>query len=233
MAFRSAFAFALALSQRGGDPNRALPLPAGGGSPYCAGGPPCHTALPAATQDGGVAADGCTSGCGDVQSISPSRPRDEEGFRRWFERELSTAPNQEAYSTLYADAVEAVVRWRRRFEGHPDMWKRLMKRDKVVKELIESAPVIQRVRELVEHESQLGPDERFTIVDLCSGKGYLSMYLAELLPPDKVERCVLVDIAWPRCGADMIGPGQMNWEHIYGSRTDEASGKQVRRGHSK
>ena len=41
------------------------------------------------------------------------------------------------------------------------------------------------------------PGERFTIVDLCSGKGFLSMVLSELLPSERVERCVLVDKAWP------------------------------------
>ena len=30
-------------------------------------------------------------------------------------------------------------------------------------------------------------DKKVTIVDLCSGKGYLSMLLSEILPRDKVH----------------------------------------------
>ena len=38
---------------------------------------------------------------------------------------------------------------------------------------------------------------RVEIVDLCSGIGYLGMFLSELLPPAKVEMITLVDIMWP------------------------------------
>jgi len=36
-----------------------------------------------------------------------------------------------------------------------------------------------------------------TVVDLCSGFGYLSMFLSEMLDPDRVKRMVLVDNGWP------------------------------------
>ena len=37
---------------------------------------------------------------------------------------------------------------------------------------------------------------KIVIIDLCSGFGYLAMFLSELLPPAKVERIVLVDKQW-------------------------------------
>ena len=57
-----------------------------------------------------------------------------------------------------------------------------------------------------------------TILDLCSGVGYLSLLLSELLEssgPDVVARFVLVDEAWPR--GDNTGPlrpGHINKDHL-------------------
>ena len=61
--------------------------------------------------------------------------------------------------------------------------------------------------------------EKFTIIDLCSGKGYLSMFLSEILPEEKVERCVLVDKAWAIASKETteLKPHHMNWDHIYGT----------------
>ena len=82
-----------------------------------------------------------------------------------------------------------MLRWRRRYRGNPRLWRSLFKGEKVVKEIVESAPVIAAVREVVAaHEG-----EKMTIVDLCSGKGFLSMILSELLPAARVERCILID----------------------------------------
>ena len=53
-----------------------------------------------------------------------------------------------------------------------------------------------------------------TVVDLCSGKGYLSMLLAELLPPDRVRGCVLVDKAWPRHDVE-VRHDHINPEHVW------------------
>ena len=63
------------------------------------------------------------------------------------------------------------------------------------------------------------PDTRFTVVDLCSGKGFLSMVLSEMLPTASVERIVLIDKAWPPF--DWKGPiaeHHISDEHIFGLR---------------
>ena len=50
------------------------------------------------------------------------------------------------------------------------------------------------------------------------------MFLSEMLPPDRVDRIVLVDKAWPRCGAESPLPHQMNWDHIYADRIELLEG---------
>jgi hypothetical protein len=108
------------------------------------------------------------------------------------------------------------------------VWLRTVKRGRLLKELLESLPVLDRVLRYVEQELPPPPrpslrapsssvaaaaaadgrgaegndggqraDGRLTILDLCSGFGYLSMFLAELLPPARVGSIVLLDKAWP------------------------------------
>mmetsp|Transcript_27497 Transcript_27497/g.55207 ORF Transcript_27497/g.55207 Transcript_27497/m.55207 type:complete len:247 (+) Transcript_27497:577-1317(+) len=47
------------------------------------------------------------------------------------------------------------------------------------------------------------------------------MFLSELLPPERVERCILVDKQWPMHN---LPPKQhhINWSHIYGSFKDSS-----------
>jgi hypothetical protein len=42
------------------------------------------------------------------------------------------------------------------------------------------------------------------------------MFLSEMLPPEKVDRCVLIDKAWPMCGSEPKAH-RMSWDHIYGT----------------
>lgn len=97
-----------------------------------------------------------------------------------------------------------------------------MKADRVVKELVEAAPVIDAVRSVVAQQ-QLAGGEKISIIDLCSGKGFLSMFLSEMLDPDKVERCFLVDKAWPPHDLEgEIKPHHISDAHIYGERPESA-----------
>ena len=92
----------------------------------------------------------------------------------------------------------------------------------MVKELVEAAPVIDAVRSVVAQQ-QLAGGEKISIIDLCSGKGFLSMFLSEMLDPDKVERCFLVDKAWPPHDLEgEIKPHHISDAHIYGERPESA-----------
>src|SRR6056300_1531145 len=90
-------------------------------------------------------------------------------------------------------------------------------------ELIESAPIIEAVKQVVSNGSS---SEKVTIIDLCSGKGYLSMFLSEMLSKEKVERFILVDKSWAIASKETkeLKPHHMNWNHIYGNNplTDES-----------
>ena len=146
----------------------------------------------------------------------PHLADDEREFSTWLSERLSAEPGAAEHAELFADAHASVLRWRRRYKGNPRLWRSLMKADRVVKEIVEAAPVLAAAREVV---AAAPPGERFTIVDLCSGKGFLSMVLSELLPSERVERCVLVDKAWPPF--DWVGPiaeHHISDEHIYGAR---------------
>lgn len=140
----------------------------------------------------------------------------EAEFRQWLDCKLANAPNADMYAALYSDAADAIVQWRRRYRGSPRLWRSVFKAERVLKELVETAPVIASVRSVV---ASMPKDERCTIVDLASGKGYLSMFLSEMLPSERIERCFLVDKAWP--AHDWEGPiasHHISDEHIYESR---------------
>lgn len=112
--------------------------------------------------------------------------------------EIRNCPIYEAYETLCEKAIDVVRAWSVRFSSRPDIWARFVKNKdqnltRVVKEFIEAAPVIYRVLNNVENDTS---GDKLTVIDLCSGFGFLSMFLSELLPADRVSRIVLIDNRW-------------------------------------
>ena len=59
-------------------------------------------------------------------------------------------------------------------------------RETLLKEINERIPVINAILESVK-QLEVAEGEKLTVVDLCSGYGFLSMFLSELLPPEKVS----------------------------------------------
>ena len=108
----------------------------------------------------------------------------DEEFGAWLLDEVKDCPGRATYSTVYEHSIMAIVKWRQRYRGNPKLWKRIFKKERVIKELIESAPIIEAVKQAVEesnsNSSNISTDEtqQFTIIDLCSGKGYLAMILS-------------------------------------------------------
>lgn len=133
-------------------------------------------------------------------------------FNAWVQSELFQDPLYEDYQQIFEQAATAITNWRQRYRGNPKLWRRLFKKDRVFKEFVEAAPIIHAVVNLIE-ESDL---DHYTIIDLASGKGYLSMFLSEMLPPEKVHGLVLMDKAWPRQDQP-LQDHHISWEHIYGS----------------
>eukprot|EP00958_Prasinococcus_capsulatus_P026682 scaffold4958_cov406-Prasinococcus_capsulatus_cf.AAC.16 len=85
-------------------------------------------------------------------------------------------------------------RWQTVFS--PTVFARITKhhrqQSRFAKELNEAAPVLEWTRHVVAQMKT-----KVTIVDICSGFGFLSMFLAELISHEHIHKIVLVDKKWP------------------------------------
>jgi len=132
-------------------------------------------------------------------------------------QELQQDPLSQQYPTMFALVPQCLVQWRRRYRGNRSLWLRLFNKERVLKEFLEAVPIMDAVYKFVQQQPERSqPEERLTVIDLASGKGYLSMFLCEMLPPSKVRRFVLMDKQWPMHGT-IPQPHHMSWEHIYGT----------------
>jgi len=137
----------------------------------------------------------------------------DEEFETWFLAELQEHPLSERYPELFIKAATAVTNWRRRFRGDPALWKRLFKKDRVVKEFVEAVPILDALLTWMESSNATN----ITILDLACGKGYLSMMMSEVLPPDRVLKCIMIDKQWPMAtNTSTPQSHHINWDHIYG-----------------
>ena len=118
----------------------------------------------------------------DQDPVADDGLRRELEFGAWLASALADAAGRVAYPVEFGLVEACVMRWRQRFYGDPKLWKRLMKA-RLIKEIVECVPVIAAAIKFARNV-QLAPSERLTVIDLCSGKGFLSMFLSEILPAD-------------------------------------------------
>ena len=152
---------------------------------------------------------------GDDAKPAASSVWTDDEFEAYLRGELITHPLASQYPDLFSTAPSLIRKWRERYHGNPALWKRLFAKDRVLKEFVEAAPFVDAIQRLVVG-SELQEGEKFTIVDLACGRGYLSMLLSELLPPAKVERLVLVDKGWAMHNLQPTSD-HISSSHIYGS----------------
>jgi len=69
------------------------------------------------------------------------------------------------------------------------LWKKM--RRNIPKELNESAFILNEMMHIC---NEYDGDEPLTIIDMCSGVGYLSMFLSHLLPSEMVSRIIPIDV---------------------------------------
>ena len=119
-----------------------------------------------------------------------------EEWCEWLRKDLRSSPVYATHSALLDECCDIAARWRARFWERKALWGRIRRGRRLAKELAEVAPVIARTRAAIEALSLPEGSPKVVILDLCSGFGYLGMFLSELLPAEKVERIVLVDIMW-------------------------------------
>lgn len=140
-------------------------------------------------------------------------------FEAWLRSAVQVCPAYESHSSLLDECCSIVTKWRDRFWPHRALWARIRRGERLVKELCESAPVLARVRATAAAlEADGGAKKKMVIIDLCSGFGYLSMFLSELLAPwaDRIEKIVLVDVKWaPHNLASPTPKKHLDPEHIY------------------
>ena len=163
-----------------------------------------------------------------MPSLTPEE--DAAQFAEWIHTELAASPlHEQGFGLLMARAERVVLDIRKRLLARDERstWKRLMKKGRLTKELNETLPAIARVVAWVEGpegaaaiaaaQAQNGGEGKLTIIDLCSGVGYMSILLAELLAQSasaRVRRIVLVDHAFPQWGA-LPKPTNINPGHLY------------------
>ncbi len=151
------------------------------------------------------------------QHFSDFATASNDEFRKALEDRMAENPLSKDYPYLTSKAPECFVRWRKRYaNSNPKLWRRIFHVDRVLKEFFEAVPVLDAVVKMIQDDTRLQKEQKYTIIDLCSGKGYLGMFLSEILPPSKVFRIVLMDKAWPMRNAP-VKPQHINWEHIYGT----------------
>eukprot|EP00929_Paragymnodinium_shiwhaense_P000817 TRINITY_DN101023_c0_g1_i1.p1 TRINITY_DN101023_c0_g1~~TRINITY_DN101023_c0_g1_i1.p1 ORF type:complete len:469 (-),score=89.81 TRINITY_DN101023_c0_g1_i1:26-1432(-) len=121
-------------------------------------------------------------------------------FDSWFREAVCAGAFGQAHQEILSQMADVVRGWRKRFPR--PLWLRLARHscETLIKEAREAAPVIEFVQHRM--KSLAVQDGPVTIMDLCSGLGFLGMFLAEMLPADRVAAIVLLDQAWPMKGQE-------------------------------
>lgn len=90
----------------------------------------------------------------------------DDEFKSWIAAELRSENPQldELYPNVFDKVAHCILKWRKRYQGNSALWNRVFKKDRVIKEAMESVPVIQAV------DQWMRSNESVTIIDLCSGK---------------------------------------------------------------
>jgi len=153
---------------------------------------------------------------GEAANLAPP-PTDDDGFVDWLREEVAKCPAWAEHAEILERCVQIAGRtWRERFGRDKKLWSRIRRGKRLIKELAESAPVLVRVLRAVEALELPDPSKKLVILDLCSGFGYLAMFLSELLAPfaHKVEKIVCVDIRWAPHSVELAAH-HLNPEHLF------------------
>ena len=159
---------------------------------------------------------------GPGEEYTPTRDEDDPDkwgdTVTWLATEMSEMRIATDYPEILTKSIAVLKKWRAEFPK--SVWLRVIKSGRIAKELNECAPVIARVMAHVDTlETPADESHRANIIDLCSGFGYLGMFLSEMLDAAKVKMIVLLDKQWPMRNAQPA-PHQINWDHVYGVRKE-------------
>ena len=152
-----------------------------------------HASSGSDAEEGDNVEDGQPIRCGRVIAT-------DDEWCSWLREDLQSCPAWQTHSSILEECATIATRWRARFWADRPLWNRIRRGRRLAKELAEAAPVLQQARAAVAALPEGGPP--LVILDLCSGFGYLAMFLSELLHEHaaRVAKIVLVDIRWPPHG---------------------------------
>jgi hypothetical protein len=164
-----------------------------------------RTPWPAASGASAAARPGAPRPRGDLGERLPLVSRRAGGAARWtasaslgsaadaFRQGLLKTQVAQRFPGEAEEAACAIESWSTRMAPH--LFSRVCKGPRLLKEVQEALPMLHWAK--VHLASLPNHTGRITLVDLCSGFGYLSMLLAEALPQDRLDKILLVDRAWP------------------------------------
>jgi len=169
-----------------------------------------------------AAAESPGAGKGSEASSEPTWRgswRPESVLPEHLAQEARRLPLAQRDPELLERSLAVLERWHRRFPTQ--VWGRMIKTGeggtrhmpKVLKELDEIAPILRQVeRWLLALPPEAPPA---AVVDLCSGFGFLGMFLAELAPEPgrRLGEIILVDRGWPN--PHIGSKGTISNDHIY------------------
>ena len=141
---------------------------------------------------------------------------EDDAFLHSLLEAVRACPAYDVHAALLEECCQiAGVRWRARFWEDKQLWNRIRRGRRLAKELSEIAPVLARARDAAAALELPASGKRLVVLDLCSGFGYLAMFLSELLAPfaAKVEKIVLVDVRWAPHNVT-AGPQHLNPRHL-------------------
>ena len=129
---------------------------------------------------------------------------------------LSKLPIQNQHPDLLDKCHPIIQLWHDTFSvSDPSLWNRM--RRAIPKELNESAFIIVEMMKLLGTASQDSTvitdqdanveQQPYTIIDMCSGVGYLSMFLSHLLSPESCSRIVPIDYLFALSEKALAGCG--------------------------
>jgi hypothetical protein len=142
--------------------------------------------------------------------------------RDWYQsieylcESLQSLPCACLYPALTASIIPVLKRWKERFPAR--VWQRFSKVPqtaafgvpRVCKEFNESCPALEAALSwLNKYATESHPAN---VIDLCSGFGFFSMFLAELAPVALLREIVLIDSDWPN--PDAACTGALSNEHL-------------------
>ena len=104
-----------------------------------------------------------------------------DAWRNWLQGELEQSAAYSEHGRLLDECCAIAASWRVRFWERRALWGRIRRGSRLVKELVEAAPVLARAKAQVERLQLKEGQPRLVVLDLCSGFGYLGMFLSELL----------------------------------------------------